>query len=379
MLALRADTRAGFTCAFGIGGIGAGIMYVLDSEHELGRNESRLGTLLDARDYCKLHIVQHYVSRLMGAGRARSSFRVWPIGVVGNDAAGSRLLGEMDAAGMDIRFVRTHPALKTLFSVCYVYPDGSGGNITSSNSAAQALNMDDLQAAAPLMKAAGARGVAICLPEIPMTVRLDFLRLATDCGNYRVCSFALGDIAEAQRMGLIVLADLLALNQEEASALFGNRPGLVLDEESLVMLAAQFTADHPQTRMVISVGQRGAYGFESGSSQFCPAPVLQPTSTAGAGDALLAGIVCGMAAGIPFLEPNPNSGTFSGRVLRTSLDIGVLNASFSVTSSDAIHPEAELESLFTFAALRGAFIAESLRRVCYELEPMSFGNLSPVP
>ena len=41
-------------------------------EHELGRNESRLGELLDSRDYCKLHIVEHYIARLMGSGRDAS-------------------------------------------------------------------------------------------------------------------------------------------------------------------------------------------------------------------------------------------------------------------------------------------------------------------
>jgi len=133
MLTLRANAEDGFTCAIGIGGIGSGIMYALDGERELGRNESRMGELLDARDYCKLHIVGHYIARLMGAGGARDSFQVWPIGMVGNDEIGSRLLDEMSAAGMQMQFVRSDPVLKTLFSVCFIYPDGSGGNITSSN------------------------------------------------------------------------------------------------------------------------------------------------------------------------------------------------------------------------------------------------------
>ena len=65
--------------------------------------------------------------------------------MVGNDAAGGQILTEMSAAGMDTRFVRTHPALRTPFSICFMYPDGSGGNITSSNSAAAALSVDDLR------------------------------------------------------------------------------------------------------------------------------------------------------------------------------------------------------------------------------------------
>jgi sugar/nucleoside kinase (ribokinase family) len=370
MLTLRANTKSGFTCAVGIGGIGTGIVYALQGEHELGRNESRLGELLESRDYCKLHIVEHYIARLMGSRRDPASFRVWPVGVVGNDAVGRRILTEMSAAGMDTQFVRSHPALKTLFSVCFNYPDGSGGNITSNNSAAGAVTADDLRATSPYMKAAGAHGVALCLPEVPLKMRRAFLELASDCGNYRACSFALGEIEEAQIMGLFSLTDLLALNQEEASALLGDGSGPVLDDGRLAECAAQFTATHPRLRLIVSLGPKGAYGFECGSSQFCPAPVLQPISTAGAGDALLAGVVCGLAAGLPFIMPNECGSSFSGRVLRTALDFGVLNASFSVTSPHTIHPDAVLSNLFGFAESHGASISDSLRSMCYQCEQM---------
>jgi len=366
MLSMRASRKTGFTCAFGIGGIGAGIVYALQGNHELGRNESRLGDLLDSRDYCKLHIVLHYIARLMGSTPGSGSFRVWPVGVVGEDATGDRILSEMSHAGIDTRFVRTDPVLKTLSSVCFVYPDGSGGNITSSNSAAQTLAVEDLRAAAPYMKAAGAHGVALCLPEIPLEVRRKFLELASDCGNYRVCSFALGDIEQAQRVGLVSLTDLLALNQDEASALFGNDPDQSPDWGLLAGHAADFLGAYPQLRLVISAGPRGAYGFGCGSSQFCPAPVVQTVSTAGAGDALLAGIVSGLAAGIPFIKPNQHGSSFSHRVLETALDLGVLNASFSVTSIHTIHPDASLENLFGFAELNGASISDALRSVCCE-------------
>jgi sugar/nucleoside kinase (ribokinase family) len=376
MLTLRANTKSGFTCAVGIGGIGTGIVYALQGEHELGRNESRLGELLESRDYCKLHIVEHYIARLMGSRRDPASFRVWPVGVVGNDAVGRRILTEMSAAGMDTQFVRSHPALKTLFSVCFNYPDGSGGNITSNNSAAEAVTADDLRATSPHMKAAGAHGVALCLPEVPLKMRRAFLELASDCGNYRACSFALGEIEEAQIMGLFSLTDLLALNQEEASALLGDGSGPVLDDGRLAECAAQFTATHPRLRLIVSLGPKGAYGFECGSSQFCPAPVLQPISTAGAGDALLAGVVCGLAAGLPFILPNECGSSFSGRVLRTALDFGVLNASFSVTSPHTIHPDAVLSTLFGFAESHGASISDSLRSMCYQCEQMPAESVS---
>jgi sugar/nucleoside kinase (ribokinase family) len=368
MLILRPNSKTGFTRAVGIGGIGAGIVYALRGAHDLGRNESRLGELLESRDYCKLHIVQHYIARLMGSSRDPASFRVWPVGVVGNDEVGRRILTEMNDAVMDTQFVRSHLALKTLFSVCFNYPDGSGGNITSSNSAAGALTADDLRAVSPYMKAAGAQGVALCLPEVPLEMRRSFLELASDCGNYRASSFALGEIQDARVMGLFSLTDLLALNQEEASALFGNGSDPVLDRELLAERAAKFTVTHPQLRVVVSLGPKGAYGFECGGSQFCPAPVLQPISTAGAGDALLAGVVCGLAAGLPFITRNEWGTSFSSRVLRTALDFGVLNASFSVTSPHTIHPDAALTNLFGFAESHGASISKSLRSLCRECE-----------
>ena len=380
MLALRANTERGFTCAIGIGGIGAGMIYALQGDHELGRNESRLGELLDSRDYCKLHIVLHYIARLMGSRREPDSFQVWPVGVVGGDAAGRQILTEMSAAGMDTRFVRTHPALRTIFSICFMYPDGSGGNITSSNSAAAALSVDDLRAAAPYMKAAGARGIALCAPEVPLPLRRDFLKLASDCGNYRVCSFVLGEIEEARKMGLIDLADLLALNEEEASALLGDGPGHVLEERMLAQRSAALTLTLPRLRVVVSVGRRGAYGFEGGHSQHCPGPVVQPISTAGAGHALLAGVLGGLAAGIPFIIPNEyGTGSFSGRTLRTALDLGVLNGSFSVTSPHTIHPDAAMEKLLAFAGSHGASVSESLRSACQECEPSFRESVPNVP
>ena len=53
----------------GVGGIGSGIFFALEGNHTLGRNESRTATLLPVRDYCKLHIVLHYVAKLLGAGK----------------------------------------------------------------------------------------------------------------------------------------------------------------------------------------------------------------------------------------------------------------------------------------------------------------------
>ena len=98
----------------GVGGIGTGLFFELENNHTLGRNESRAARLLNIRDYCKLHIISHYVAVLLGANPRGSPFRVLPIGKVGADDAGRRMIGEMSAVGIDTRYVEVPPISQPL-------------------------------------------------------------------------------------------------------------------------------------------------------------------------------------------------------------------------------------------------------------------------
>ena len=49
-----------------MGGIGSGMFFRLNGDATLGREESRSGYFLDRNDYCKLHIITHYVKALLG-------------------------------------------------------------------------------------------------------------------------------------------------------------------------------------------------------------------------------------------------------------------------------------------------------------------------
>ena len=71
----------------GTGGIGSGKFFVLNGDHTLGREESRSGHFLDINDYCKQHIILHYIKVLLGP-----SFEVIPVGKVGNDDIGQILV-----------------------------------------------------------------------------------------------------------------------------------------------------------------------------------------------------------------------------------------------------------------------------------------------
>ncbi|MGZ4816893.1 MAG: carbohydrate kinase family protein [Terriglobales bacterium] len=356
---LLPDASNGFVQVVGVGGIGSGRIIALEGDHTLGREESRLGAMLNARDYCKLHIVEHYIAKLMGSSGSSNSFRVFAIGNVGDDGIGTALIREMAAAGITTEQVRVLPGVPTLFSVCFLYPDGAGGNITTSNSAASALDARDVERGRSLLEAAGPRGIALCLPEVPLEARRDFLRMATDCGSYRVASFASGDIIGAKTMGLLSQVDLLALNRDEAQAIAGKWER---DEQLLEACAAQLSANERRMRIVVTVGASGAYAFENSRWTKHSAIPTEVVSTAGAGDALLAGVIAALSAGLPFRSEDPST-TVRPRI-ECAIDFGLLVAAFSVTSPHTIHPDAELASVLEFAAQRDLTPGARFLQVC---------------
>src|SRR5258708_11991607 len=176
---LRVDENSPYQLLIGVGGLGTGMFFKLDGDDTLGRNESRPGRLLDVKDYCKLHIIIHYVAKLLGARPSGLPFHVVPAGNVGDDRAGQYVIEQMTGVGIDASRVRVNPALPTLFSVCFQYQDGTGGNITTSNSAAAALSTNDIDAITDVLRGGGRRTIALAAPEVPLHVRKYFLDAPT--------------------------------------------------------------------------------------------------------------------------------------------------------------------------------------------------------
>ena len=205
-----------YRALIGTGGIGSGIFFALDGNHTLGREESRSGHFLDRRDYCKLHIVSHYVRRLLGPG-----FPVIPLGMVGADDVGERLLGEMAEVGLDLRYVGRAENRRTLYALCLIYPDGGGGNVTENDSACAAVDADWITRAEPEFARFSGAGIALALPEVPLDARRKLLTLGTAHRFFRVASFTTAEILELAGELEAWGADLLALNLDEAAALAG--------------------------------------------------------------------------------------------------------------------------------------------------------------
>jgi sugar/nucleoside kinase (ribokinase family) len=339
------------------------MFFALEGNQTLGRNESRPAALLEVRDYCKLHVVTHYAAALLGAGIDPDPVRVLPVARVGDDPQGRRLREEMEGAGIDTDFVRVMPGVPTLLSICYQYPDGAGGNITTTNGAAAGLQADEIEALAPLLAASAGRAVAVALPEVPLACRVRLLRLATAHKVLRVASFTSAELVEVETRAALALIDLLVINEDEAGRLADAEFDPAAPASFLGRLAAALRELAPGARVVLSAGPAGAFAWEGGGWDHCPVPEVEVASTAGAGDALTAGVLCGLLSGLP-LTGGSSRARFGDRPVETALDLGVCLASLSVTSPHTIHPDIDLRTLVDFAARVGPGFGPFLAARC---------------
>jgi ribokinase len=326
----------------GTGGIGHGSFFLLEGNQTLGREESRAGSLLDRRDYCKLHIICHYLKTVLG-----ERMRVYPIGRVGGDQNGERLLREMAAAGMDMRFVKTEPGRSTLFSFCLVYPDGSGGNVTTRDSASGCVNESQVEEAVPVLEDLGGKGIALAVPEVPLAARNALLARASRHGLFRAASFTRAEMGEARESGLLGQVDLCAVNLEEAAAAAGIPSDTGAAEPAVIArrAAEALAREFPRLALSITGGKSGSWAWDGSSLAFDPSVRVQVAGTAGAGDAHFAGLLAGLAQELPLHE---------------AMELGTIYAGASVTSPHTIHPFLTPALLRSVCALRARTSARVL-------------------
>ena len=364
--ALRLSPESPYRRLVGVGGIGSGIFFALEGNHDLGRNESRPGRLLDVRDYCKLHIVAQYPTVLLGAREDQGPFHVVPVGKVGIDEAGLRIRAEMERSGMDVRYVDAVPGRPTLLSVCFQYPDGSGGNITTLESAAALVGERDIDLAERWLSPSA---MALAAPEVPLAARRHLLRRATEKGALRVASLTTAEMAQARETDFLSVVDLLSLNEEEAAALAGEPAPPEGPEPVLQRLSEVALAVRPGIRLVVTAGARGAFAFDGSAWTHTPTLPVRVVSSAGAGDALLGGVLSGLAAGLPFTRPTAHRATLAAQPLASALDLGALVAAFKVTSPHTIPPDLSLDAVLAFAREHGVDFSETFRHVLPVPEP----------
>lgn len=314
-----------FKAMIGTGGIGAGSLFLLSGNHTLGREESRGGKYLDARDYCKLHIIAHNVKVFLG-----SDFPIFPIGKIGDDDVGRSIYREMEQAGLDMQYVRYSVNDRTLFGFCFLYPDGTGGNLTTEESACTKVDPSFIETATPVFSKYAGNFISLSTPEVPLAARNKLLELTREYKGFSVASFTSGEMAEAEDKGMLGLVDLLAMNLDEASALTLVDAERTKPQAIIEKTINEMKKINPSAILSITFGKQGSWSWDGKNLSHVPIFPVEVKSSAGAGDAHIAGIIAGLSAGL---------------TLQQAQILGSLAGAFSVTSQHTIHPEMNRKNL----------------------------------
>lgn len=348
--------KLAFDYIVGTGGIGKGILFQLTGNHPLGRNESRLAELTDFRDYCKLHIILHYAAYF-----TQGKIPVYALGCVGRDTAGGELLRELKREGIDTRYIRQDEESKTLYAVCYQYPTGEGGNITTSNSACSKVLPENIDLFFEEEKPAG-RGLFLAAPEVPLESRLCLLRWGRRKNGYNVAALLSGEAAEFAAQGGFGLVDLLALNSDEAAAIAALEPETRGESEPEARCIRFLRRQNSRMSVVITRGGAGAHTYWGNSESFSPVVQNAVVNTAGAGDCFLGTVIAALAHGIPLGKSEPPP------VLSSAADLGGVSSSMKIGCSDTIHFGINKESLWAFSRENGVLFSQQIKTDFFQRE-----------
>lgn len=309
----------------GTGGIGKGIFFQSYENETVGRNESRMAKLLEAKDYCKLHIVFHYLGVLLSP-----NIEVIPIGKVGDDENGSLCREQMRAAGMNVEWIKISREKPTMLSICIQYPDKSGCNVTSDNSACEETDTKYIMEAAEKIQI-GKDTVVVALPEVPVESRIELLKYGKEQGAFCVASCGTAEIQEFVEKSGPEYCDLIALNQEETAALAGIET--ITTPEQARNAAQKILTRFPHLYLWSTTGKSGSILAHGNRIQTdAPLPDVKVKNTGGAGDASLAGLLTGYCIGLPLFRDKENTAARC-----SASELAVLMAGMSVESEDSIN------------------------------------------
>ncbi len=309
------------------GGIGGGSFFALDGNHILGREESRSGHFLKRRDACKGHIISHYVQVLLG-----EQFPVKFVAAVGDDALGKELLESMRIAGLTTEHIEIIPDMATMFAFCFLYPDGSGGNLTVNDSVCAHVTPGQINKLEDTLSKAN-HPIVMAAPEVSLETRLALLKLGTKYHAFRAASFLSGEMAQVKNDKLLSDVDLLAVNLDEAAHLAGtSADGNPAEVASSAV--KQLSADYPQLQLLITAGRYGSFTFDTNTLEYQKVFEAERLNTAGAGDAHFAGLLSGITAGLSLHQAN---------------QLAALISSLSVTVEDTLHEGINADSLSEFS------------------------------
>jgi ribokinase len=258
------------------------------------------------------------------------------VGRVGKDRLGDVGARWMADAGVDLTYLARSETAATGCGFVMINPRGVPA-ITTAMGANEELSPADVDRAAPVLACAR---LALVTFEIPVATALYALRRAKEQGA--VTLLTPGPAEPLPREALAGL-DILVPNQTEANILIGRPPD---DSATPAELARRLQEYFGLEKVVITLGEKGAWVAEGRSQELVPAFKVQVVDTPGAGDAFTAGLAFGLAADAPLVE---------------AARFGCLTAARAVTVRESIPSFATREEILAFAAVHGFEIPPAVR------------------
>ncbi len=235
---------------------------------------------------------------------ARSGAPTAILGALGNDDFGRARRADLDADGVDTRFVAEHPSEPSGVALIVVEEKTGQNRISYVPGATLTIRPDDARRSIEHVRPAV---ILTTLEPVPETVDA-LIDAGHDIGAIVVLNAS--PEAEGARQFLDRL-DILVVNEVEAEQ-FLARPVTVENGQE----AALALADLGPSTVVITLGAAGAVVAHEGKTAAIPAPKVQVVDTTGAGDAFSGAFAAELSRGAdPFTAAR--SGVVAGSLATT--------------------------------------------------------------
>ena len=224
--------------------------------------------------------------RNQAAAAARAGARTAMVGVVGGDQFGRELLADLDARGIDRRFVRIAGGAGSGMSVAIFDAEGDYGAVIVSGANLD-LSEADVAAAHELWPQTA---ILVLQNEVPDGANLAAAAAVRSAGGKVILNAA---PARAMPGSLAPLVDVLVVNAIEAAQLCGRAEPRSLEEAqaAAARLAQDFAA------VIVTAGGAGVALADRSRRMSLPAVPVHVESTHGAGDEFVGWLAANLAGG----------------------------------------------------------------------------------